>query len=108
MPYDLPKCKITVLKRMLNQDLADEYLDDTGEFRACDRFSEGQEFIVERPFEVPEGFCPGAWADIRYCLVGVAAGAKVPWIKPRGTAIVGCQDWFKPVIFKVERIEDEF
>jgi uncharacterized repeat protein (TIGR04076 family) len=105
MSYDMPKCRITVLKRMLNQDLADEYLDDTGEFGLCDRFSEGQEFITEHPFVMPEGFCHGAWADIRAHIVAVAAGANPPWIKQRGTIIAGCTDFFKPVVFKVERIE---
>lgn len=106
MPYDMPKCKITVLKRMVNQDLADEYLDDAGEFKACDRFSEGQEIIVEHPFVMPEGFCHWAWADIRSRIASIAAGADPPWIKQRGTIIAGCTDWFKPVIFKVERINE--
>lgn len=29
----------------------------------------------------------------------------MPGIKQRGTVITGCTDWFRPVIFKVERIE---
>ena len=105
MSYDLPKCKITVLKRMVNKDLADEYLDDIREVGLCDRFSKGQEFIVEHPFVMPEGFCHWAWADIRLGITTVAAGADLPWIKQRGTIIVGCTDWFKPVIFKVEQLE---
>ena len=28
MSFEMPKCKITVLKRTINQDLIDEYLDD--------------------------------------------------------------------------------
>ena len=65
MLYEMPKCKITVIKRLINQDLADEYLDVAGDFEACDRFSDGQEIVVEHPFSMPEGFCAGAWADIR-------------------------------------------
>ena len=29
MPTEMSKCKITVLKRTINQDLIDEYLDDS-------------------------------------------------------------------------------
>jgi len=105
MPYDLPKCKVTVLKRMLNQDLADEYLDSVDEFRACEQFWDGQEIEVAHPFAMPEGFCPWAWADIRKDILMVASGGNLPWQKQPGTAIAGCTDWFRPVIFKVERME---
>ncbi len=105
MPYEMPKCKITVLKRTVNQDLVDEYLDAAGDFGACERFSDGQEIVVEHPFRMPEGFCSGAWADIRGDIMTVAAGGDLPWKKQRGTVIAGCTDWFRPVIFQVERIE---
>ena len=105
MSHDLPKCKITVLKRMQNQDLVEEYLDIQEEFGACDVLKEGQEFIVDQAFQMPEGFCPWAWADIRHDIMTVYAGGDLPWMKQRGTVITGCTDWFRPVIFKVERIE---
>jgi len=105
MSKDIIKCKITVLKRMLNQDLADEYLDAEKGFAACERFSDGQEFVVEHPFEAPENFCPWAWADIRGDIMTIATGGDLPWMKQHGVTIAGCTDWFRPVIFKVERIE---
>jgi uncharacterized repeat protein (TIGR04076 family) len=105
MAHEMPKCKITVLKRMVNQDLVDAYLEVEGEFKACEHFSDGQEIIVEHPFGLPEGFCPWAWADIRGEIMTIIAGGDLPWIKQRGTTIAGCTDWFRPVIFKIERIE---
>jgi uncharacterized repeat protein (TIGR04076 family) len=104
----MSKCKITVLKRMVNTDLVEEYLntDVTGEFTACKRFSDGQEIVVEHFSEIPEGFCAWAWADIRRDIKTIAAGGNLSWVKPPGTAIVGCTDWFRPVIFKIERIEE--
>jgi uncharacterized repeat protein (TIGR04076 family) len=106
MPFDMPKCKITVLKRTLNKDLADEYL-DADDFGACQRFSDGQEFVVNSPFEIPEGFgCPWAWADIRNDIVAIMTGGGFPWMKQPGTTIAGCTDWFRPVIFKIERLEE--
>ena len=105
MPYEMPKCKITVVKRLVNQDLAADYLDVEGGFEACERFSDGQEIVVEHPFQIPDDFCPSAWADIRGDIMTVAAGGDLPWMKQRGTVISGCTDWFRPVIFKVERME---
>jgi uncharacterized repeat protein (TIGR04076 family) len=55
---------------------------------------------------MPEGFCPWAWADIRGDIMTIMAGGDLPWIKQRGTTITGCTDWFRPVIFKVERTDN--
>ena len=110
MSFELPKCKITVLKRTLNQDLIDEYMEEayqgTGK---CERFSEGEEFLID-PIDVPEEFynrCPWAWADIRKEIITVAMGADVPGVKQPGVILAGCSDWCRPVIFKVERVENE-
>ena len=101
----MSKCKITVLKRTLNKDLADEYM-DAEDFGPCERFSDGQEFVVEHPFEAPAGFCPWAWADIRGDIMTIATGGDFPWMKQRGVQITGCTDWFRPVIFKIKRLEE--
>ena len=105
MPFDVPKCKVTVLKRTVFQDLADEYLDDEIESGPCGRFDDGQEFLIEHPFVMPEDFCPWAWADIRKGILAAATGSSLPWIKKPGTIITGCTDWFRPVIFRVEQMD---
>jgi len=111
MSWEMPECKITVLKRTINQDLIDEYLDDEYKDMApCERFRDGQEFVIESSEEfsaVPKDFCAWAWADIRKDILGVATGSDMPGFKRRGTVITGCTDWFRPVIFKVERMEDD-
>ncbi len=106
MPQDMHACKITVLKRTLNQDLVDQFLETEGDFGACEMFTDGQEFILDHPFKQPEGFCPWAWADIRADIMNIMSGGDLPWIKQRGVTIAGCSDWFRPVIFKVERAGD--
>ena len=108
MSYEMPRCKITVLKRTIHRDLIDEYLDD--EYRGidlCECFREGQEIEVEDYSVVPEGFCASAWADIRKDMLTVVMGGDMPGIRQSGTIICGCTDWFRPVIFKVERIGDD-
>jgi uncharacterized repeat protein (TIGR04076 family) len=106
MPTEMPKCRVTVLRRTVNQDLMDQYLEDP--YRSigpCECFEDGQEILIEDYSSVPEGFCASAWADIRKDILAVAMGANMPGIRQPGTVIVGCTDWFRPVIFKVERVE---
>jgi uncharacterized repeat protein (TIGR04076 family) len=105
MPNDIPKCRITVIKRMFVQELVDAYYAEAEELGLCDAFTEGQTFLVKHPFTMPEGFCPWAWADIRQHITAIMAGANPQWIKMEGIDIAGCSDVFRPVIFKVERID---
>ncbi len=98
------KCKITVLKVTINQDLVDEYLNVDEHYGPCSRFREGQTFIIDQPYELPAGFCAWAWADIRNTILSIATGATKPWSKQPGVEVVGCTDWYRPVYFKVERI----
>ena len=108
MSYDMPKCRITILKRTIDQDLIDAYLDpEYQDIGLCECFKDGQEIIIEDYSTVPENFCASAWADIRKDILTVAYGGDMPGIRYRGTFITGCTDWFRPVIFKVERIENE-
>ena len=102
------KCKITVLKRMVNQELIDRYMGD--EYRVkqiapCTNLQDGQEFVAESLGAPPEGFCAWAWANIHAQVVAIMSGGDfAPWIQP-GTAIACCSDGLRPVVFKIERIE---
>ena len=100
-------CKITVLKRMANQDLIDEYMGEeskTDDVVPCNLFEDGQEFIVENWGTVPEGFCGWAWADIHKEVMAISTGADLrPWVKYPGLAITCCTDGYRPVVFKVEK-----
>jgi uncharacterized repeat protein (TIGR04076 family) len=110
MSSEIAKCKITVVKRMINQDLIDEHFDEKylNHIKLCEIFKDNQEFIIEgeKAFsQPPANFCAWAWADIRKDILTVALGGDMPGMKQRGTVIAGCTDWFRPVIFKIERVE---
>ena len=98
----MAKVKITVVKLMANPDLVDEY--GEGIALPCDRFTEGQEFIVESVAQ-PDGFCSWAYADIQRDLAIMMFGGNLPWIKQPGTAIACCTDGLRPVVFKIERLD---
>ena len=103
----MPKCKITVLKRSLNNDLIEEYIEDIyKDMKPCEIFKDGQELIIDPNLaKVPDGFCDWAWADIRKDIITVASGGNILGMKNKGTVVTGCSDWFRPVYFKVERME---
>jgi len=62
--------------------------------------------VIEDYSAVPDDFCASAWADIRKDILIVALGGDMPGIRQRGTLIAGCTDWFRPVIFKLERMDN--
>ena len=101
-------CKITVLKTTLNEDLAEEYCQK--EVTPCSMFDKGQEFVTK--FEKPEKFCEGAWHDIFPYVLTLLAGGNFSeaifdgWMKDDNTMITCCSDGVRPVIFKLERIDE--
>ena len=100
------RCKITVVKRTLDIGLISEFLDEKhSDLKPCEACADGQEYIVTELFRPPKGFCTWAWADIRHAVARVATGGQLPGLREEGVEIAGCTDWFRPVIFKIERID---
>ena len=95
--YDV---KITVLKRLFHKDLVNKYTDNPSAWGPCQKFREGQSWVVSKhtPWECPPGFCGWAWADIQKIVWGIARGGPVKMV-------TCCTDGFRPVIFLIERIE---
>jgi len=101
-------CKITVLKKMYNAELADEYRREDVHHGTCPYYDVGQEFVInhlgERP---PDFFCDWAWNDIyKFILVMMTGGNFGSWMKNRNTFIACCTDGIKPVVFKLERFNE--
>lgn len=90
------KCKITVLKKTLNQEWSREF--KKKDSKMCGVFNEGQEFILDDVWSVPEGFCSWAWADMRTLIHKVNDGAMNVFVSC-------CTDGFRPVYFKIEKVE---
>ena len=100
------KCRITVLKRTQNKDIAEQYAVNGENMSPCNLLSDNQEFIFDG-YNYPEGFCSWAWADIQRDAALLAnAEANPCWLNQKGITITCCTDGFRPVIFKIERIEE--
>ncbi len=98
--------KITVLKRMANADIADEYMKEEHRIVPCPYLEDGQEFIFEDWGAVPDGLCSWAWMDIHKGVMLVMGGGSSPSVKHEGMVIACCSDGARPVVFKIERLED--
>lgn len=103
------KCKITVLKREYNQELADRYLANP-HVGPCKLFRDGQEIIVDSDgfWKMLHGnFCSEAWDSIsRYVYAAIQGGSIMRgWTKDENVMITCCNDGVRPVIFKLERVE---
>lgn len=102
------KVKITVLRKTFNSELAAEY--GTDSLSLCPMLNEGQVFYTY--CKKPEGLCDEAWNAISQYVFALAHGAGKEtfylgdWIKIPGVAICSCNDGLRPVIFKVEGVEN--
>lgn len=101
------RCKITVVKRMLNPELIQDYLSNPNHIGLCHKVADNQVFIANNPFEMPEGICESAWADIRPYIMTIAAGGSFEFMKEKHSALASCSDLFRPVIFKIERMDEK-
>lgn len=100
----MKQVRITVLRKQLYADLAEEYLTD-GVDIDCDFYREGQTFLYEGGAVMPEGFCPWAWVDIYHSVSALSSGATcTPWQKRDGVSVVCCTDGIRPVTFLLEAL----
>ncbi|WP_066684856.1 TIGR04076 family protein [Christensenella intestinihominis] len=98
------RCKITVLKKTFDEELAREY--GAEGLTPCPMLREGQVFYAD--YAKPEGFCDEAWKAIYQYVFALSHGAGSglfyygDWIRQPGVAICSCNDGLRPVIFKIE------
>lgn len=102
-------CKITVLKKTFDQELAAEY--GAQGLTACPMLQEGQVFYAD--YACPDGFCAEAWKAIYQYVFALAHGSGKDgglfyygdWIRKPCVAICSCNDGLRPVIFKIEQTD---
>ncbi len=66
----MKKVRITILKTMLNKELAEEY--GVKDLKICPMMKEGQIFYAD--YSKPEGFCDEAWKAIYQYAFALAHG----------------------------------
>ena len=100
------KVKITVVKVACYKDLIEQYENPIE--HACE-MKEGQVFIANG-YQKPDGFCSSAWDTISPFVLMLASGAQNlydGWMKNKRSAMISCNDGFRPVSFLIEALEEE-
>lgn len=102
----MKRCKITVVKVALYKDLMDRY--ENPMIHACD-MEEGQVFIANG-WEKPDGMCDSAWNSLSPFVMTLAYGGKGiygEWMKNPKSAMISCNDGFRPVSFLIEALDED-
>lgn len=102
----MKKIQITVMRIACYQDLMERYENPID--HACD-MQVGQVFIADG-WRKPEGFCDSAWETISPFVMTLAHGGQdiyEGWMKNPRSAMLSCNDGFRPVSFYLEVMEEE-
>lgn len=102
----MKKCRITVMRKANYYDLSEQYENPID--HACD-MEEGQVFIANG-WERPEGFCQSAWDTLSPFVLALSHGGGDfydGWMKNKKSAMLSCNDGFRPVSFYVEALEED-
>ncbi len=102
----MKKCRITVMAITTYPELMERY--ENPILHACD-MKKGQSFLSENR-ERPAGLCESAWESMRPFVEALANGGGNfydGWMKDPHSAMISCNDGFRPVSFYIEAIEGE-
>jgi len=102
----MKKCRITVMKVARYDDLIEAYENPIA--HACS-MKEGQVFTANG-WERPEGFCLSAWESMSPFVLTLSHGGGNfydGWMKNEHSAMISCNDGFRPVSFLIEALDEE-
>lgn len=97
--------KITAIRRTVYDDLIEQYENPIE--HACD-ITIGQVFLSENG-QKPDGFCDSAWSSVAPFAKELAAGGGDfygGWMKNKYSAMISCNDGFRPVSFLLEAVDN--
>ena len=98
------KLKITVMKKVCHTDLIEKYENPIE--HACD-LQVGQSWILSE-YKKPSDFCDSAWESVSPFVMTLLCGGENiydGWMKNKKSAMISCNDGFRPVSFLIEAIE---
>ena len=102
----MKKCRITVMRMTSYPDLMEQY--ENPMEHTCD-MQLGQVFIANG-WQKPEGMCGSAWESMSPFVMTLAHGGENfydGWMKNSKSAMISCNDGFRPVSFLIEALEED-
>ncbi len=100
----MKKVKITVKKIIIHEDLIEEYENKVE--HAC--LMKVDDSFISEDAMIPKGFCESAWISLYPFVFALASGSNNiydNWMKNKNTAMISCNDGFRPVSFYLEAFE---
>lgn len=100
----MKKVRITAVRKVQHEDLMAQYENPIE--HACD-VTEGQWWTCTDG-QCPDGLCPEAWKSMKVFVEALARGEGNffdGWMKNPYSAMISCNDGFRPVSFYIEVIE---
>ena len=100
------KVRITAIRQTVYQDLIDQYENPIE--HAC-TIRRGQQWI-SIDGKCPDGLCPSAWESMQTFVDSLARGKGNffdGWMKNPMSAMISCNDGFRPFSFYIEVIEEQ-
>ena len=98
--------RITALRQTVYQDLMEQYENPIE--HTCD-VKVGQQWISVDG-QCPEGMCPSAWSSMHEFVEALAKGEGNfydGWMKDPMSAMISCNDGFRPFSFYIEIVPKE-
>ena len=102
----MKKCRITAVRKVIHTDLIEKYENPIE--HACD-IKEGQVFTANG-WKRPEGMCESAWESISPFVMTLSHGGEDiynGWMKNKRSAMISCNDGFRPVSFLIEALDED-
>lgn len=102
----MKKVKITVMRVARYPDLIEKYENPIE--HACEMVP-GEVFLANG-WQKPAGFCDSAWETVSPFVMALSHGARDlygGWMKNSRSAMISCNDGFRPVSFLLEATDDE-
>lgn len=101
----MSRVKITAVRQTVYTDLMAEYENPIE--HACS-VNIGDTWISEEG-RCPDGFCPSAWESMRPFVESLSRGEGNffdGWMRNPMSAMISCNDGFRPVSFHIEFLDD--
>ncbi len=102
----MKKVKITVMRKTEYRDLMEKYENPIE--HTCD-VEEGQIFVANG-WNKPENLCTSAWDSMSPFVMALSHGGTNfydGWMKNEKSAMISCNDGFRPVSFLLETLDED-
>ena len=102
----MKKVRITVMRRTVYTDLMEQY---ENPLECPCEMKIGQVFVANG-WERPEGLCRTAWECMSPFVMALSHGAEGlydHWMKNPRSAMISCNDGFRPVSYLIEALDED-